>query len=134
MKYMRECVIIFGITLAGELLNLLLPLPVPAGVYGLFLLLILLCSGILKLADIEATGNFLLDIMPILFIPASAGLIESYDAIKVLLVPIVVISILSTITVMVVTGKVTEAMLRLTRKKSGPQDQKERQTEGGNRS
>ena len=87
MKYVRECVIIFGITLAGELLNLLLPLPVPAGVYGLFLLLLLLCSGILKLADIEATGNFLLDIMPILFIPASAGLIESYDAIKVILVP-----------------------------------------------
>lgn len=135
MKYMRECVIIFGITLAGELLNLLLPLPVPAGVYGLFLLLILLCSGILKLADIEATGNFLLDIMPILFIPASAGLIESYDAIKVILVPIVVISILSTIAVMVVTGKVTEAMLRLSRKKNRPQGQKkEHQTEGGHRS
>lgn len=134
MKYVRECVIIFGITLAGELLNLLLPLPVPAGVYGLFLLLLLLCSGILKLADIEATGNFLLDIMPILFIPASAGLIESYDAIKVILVPIVVISILSTIAVMVVTGKVTEAMLRLTRKKSRPQSQEENQTEGGHRS
>lgn len=134
MKYVRECVIIFGITLAGELLNLLLPLPVPAGVYGLFLLLLLLCSGILKLADIEATGNFLLDIMPILFIPASAGLIESYDAIKVILVPIVVISILSTIAVMVVTGKVTEAMLRLTRKKSRPQSQEEDQTEGGHRS
>lgn len=134
MKYVRECVIIFGITLAGELLNLLLPLPVPAGVYGLFLLLLLLCSGILKLADIEATGNFLLDIMPILFIPASAGLIESYDAIKVILVPIVVISILSTIAVMVVTGKVTEAMLRLTRKKTRPQGQEENQTEGGHRS
>lgn len=134
MKYVRECVIIFGITLAGELLNLLLPLPVPAGVYGLFLLLLLLCSGILKLADIEATGNFFLDIMPILFIPASAGLIESYDAIKVILVPIVVISILSTIAVMVVTGKVTEAMLRLTRKKSRPQGQEEDQTEGGHRS
>ena len=134
MKYVRECVIIFGITLAGELLNLLLPLPVPAGVYGLFLLLLLLCSGILKLADIEATGNFLLDIMPILFIPASAGLIESYDAIKVILVPIVVISILSTIAVMVVTGKVTEAMLRLARKKSRPQGQEENQTEGGHRS
>lgn len=134
MKYVRECVIIFGITLAGELLNLLLPLPVPAGVYGLFLLLLLLCRGILKLADIEATGNFLLDIMPILFIPASAGLIESYDAIKVILVPIVVISILSTIAVMVVTGKVTEAMLRLTRKKSRPQGQEEDQTEGGHRS
>ena len=66
MKLIKECAIIFGITLVCEGLNFLLPLPVPAGVYGLFLLLILLCSGILKLEDVEATGNFLLDIMPIL--------------------------------------------------------------------
>lgn len=62
MKYVKECLIIFGITLAGEVLNGILPLPVPAGVYGLFLLLFLLCRGILKLEDVEATGNFLLDI------------------------------------------------------------------------
>ncbi len=127
MKYVRECVIIFGITLAGELLNLLLPLPVPAGVYGLFLLLTFLCSGILKLKDIEATGNFLLDIMPILFIPASVGLIESFDAIKVILVPIVVISVLSTVAVMVVTGKVTEAMLFF----GGKKKRTENRSEGG---
>ena len=36
MKYVKECLIIFGITLAGEVLNGILPLPVPAGVYGLF--------------------------------------------------------------------------------------------------
>lgn len=113
MKYVRECLIIFGITLAGELLNLLLPLPIPAGVYGLFLLLILLCSGILKLESVETTGNFLLDIMPLLFIPASAGLIESYETIKAILVPLTVICIVSTIVVMTVTGKVTELMLRL---------------------
>lgn len=119
MKYVRECVILFGITLAGELLNLLLPLPVPAGVYGLFLLLILLCGGIVKLGDIEATGNFLLDIMPVLFIPASVGLIESFDAIRVILAPIVIISVVSTIVVMVVTGKAAEAMLRFTGRKKG---------------
>ena len=79
MKYVKESAIIFGITMIGEFLNELLPLPVPAGVYGLFLLLLLLCTGLLKLKDIEATGNFLLDIMPILFIPASVGLIESYE-------------------------------------------------------
>lgn len=113
MKYVRECLIIFGITLAGELLNLILPLPIPAGVYGLFLLLILLCSGILKLESVETAGNFLLDIMPVLFIPASAGLIESYETIKAILVPLTVICIVSTIVVMTVTGKVTEFMLCL---------------------
>ena len=39
MKYVKQIGIILGITLAGECLNQFLPLPVPAGVYGLFLLL-----------------------------------------------------------------------------------------------
>ena len=82
MKYIKESAIIFGITMIGEFLNKLLPLPVPAGVYGLFLLLLLLCTKVMKLEDIEATGNFLLDTMPIMFIPASVGLIDSYDAMK----------------------------------------------------
>ena len=69
MKYVKEMVIIFGITLAGEVLNQLIPLPVPAGVYGLFLLLGLLCSGIVLLPDVEHVGGLLLDLMPLMFIP-----------------------------------------------------------------
>ncbi len=111
MKYVKEAAILFGITLAGEGLNHVLPLPVPSGVYGLFLLLVLLCTGILKLSDIEATGNFLLDIMPILFIPASVGLLESYTDMKAFLLPLVVICLVSTLAVMVVTGKVAEWMM-----------------------
>lgn len=122
MKYVKEGAIIFGITLVGEGLNHFLPLPVPAGVYGLFLLLVFLCTGILKLSDIEATGNFLLDIMPVLFIPASVGLLESYADMKAFLVPLVVICIVSTLVVMVVTGKVAEWVMgdgRRKRQKSG---------------
>ena len=39
MKYLKEFAVILGITLAGEWMNHVLPLPVPAGVYGLFLML-----------------------------------------------------------------------------------------------
>lgn len=54
MKYVKEIVIIFGITMVGELLNKFIPLPVPAGVYGLFILLGLVCAaGIIKLSDVE---------------------------------------------------------------------------------
>ena len=111
MKYIRECFIIFGLTLAGEFLNKLLPLPVPAGVYGLYLLLVLLCVGILKLEQVEATGNFLLDIMPVMFVPASVGLLESMGDLQAILVPVVVISMVSTVIVMAVTGIVAEKML-----------------------
>ena len=111
MKLIKECAIIFGITLVGEGLNFLLPLPVPAGVYGLFLLLFLLCSGIFKLEDVEATGNFLLDIMPILFVPAAVGLMDSFGLMKDILVPLIVIVVVSTIVVMVVTGKAAELVM-----------------------
>lgn len=112
MRYIKESAILFGITLAGELLNKALPLPVPSGVYGLFLLLLLLVSGRLKLEQVEHVGGFLLEIMPILFVPASVGLMESYGAMREILIPIVVISLVSTVVVMVVTGKTAELMMK----------------------
>mgnify|MGYP002231230535 CR=1 FL=1 len=75
-------VIIFGITMVGELLNKFIPLPVPAGVYGLFILLGGLCSGIIKLSDVEVTGNLLLDLMPVMFIPAAVGIIDKIEELK----------------------------------------------------
>ena len=56
MKYVKEIVIIFGITMVGELLNMFIPLPVPAGVYGLFILLGGLCTKAISLSDVEVTG------------------------------------------------------------------------------
>ena len=79
MKYVKEAGIIFGMSAAGEILNQLLPFPVPAGVYGLFLLLICLVAGIVKLEWLETTGNWLLDAMPIMFVPP---VWESWRALK----------------------------------------------------
>ena len=100
MKYLKEIAIIFGITMTGELLNQWIPFPVPAGVYGLFILLGLLCSGAVKLQDVQATGNLLLDLMPLMFI----------------LVPFFVITVVSTLVVMTVTGKSAEWIIRRQKK------------------
>lgn len=113
LKYLKEVAIIFGITMVGELLNKVIPLPVPAGVYGLFLLLGLLCGGVVKLSDICCTGELLLDLMPLMFIPAAVGLIERVEELKVILVPFLVITMVSTLFVMAVTGKMTEFVLKL---------------------
>lgn len=112
LKYIREIVIIFGITMTGEILNAVLPLPVPAGVYGLFILLGLLCSGFIKLPDVSTVGGLLLDLMPLMFIPAATGLINQVDELKAVLFPVVVISVVSTLFVMTVTGKMTELVLK----------------------
>lgn len=116
MKYVKQSCVIFGITMMGELLNALLPLPVPAGVYGLFLLLVGLCMGVIKLEQVEETGNFLLDTMPLMFIPVIVSLMENYDILKAVAVPVIVISVVSTIVVMAVTGKITELLIHVMKK------------------
>lgn len=108
MKYMKEIVIIFGITMIGELLNTFVPLPIPAGVYGLFILLIALCTGLVKLEDVETTGNLLLDVMPFMFVPAGVALIERAEELRQILVPFFAITFVSTLFVMTVTGKSVE--------------------------
>lgn len=112
MRYLKEVAIIFGITVVGEFLNYLLPLPVPAGVYGLFILLSLLCAGAVKVEDVSCIGAFFLDIMPLLFIPAGVGLINSVDEMKGILIPLTVITALSTVFVMGVTGVVAQKIIR----------------------
>lgn len=116
MKFLKEIAIIFGVSMVGELLNTVVPLPVPAGVYGLFLLLGLLCTKIIKLEDVSATGNLLLDLMPVMFVPAAVGLLEKYTELTAILIPFLLISVLSTLIVMAVTGKMTEWILHRQKK------------------
>ena len=52
---------------------MVLPLPVPASVYGLVLLLAALTAGIVKLEQVKETGTYLTGIFPLLFVPAAAG-------------------------------------------------------------
>ena len=111
MKYIKQRAVILGITWVGEWMSETLPLPVPAGVYGLFLMLILFCTGVLRVEQVEEAGNFLLDIMPVLFVPAAVGLMESYEQIQRVLAPMMVICVVSTIVVMVVTGKVADGIM-----------------------
>ena len=78
MRYLRQFLWIIGFTLAGEALHALLPLPVPAAVWGLVLLFIALESGKLELSSVEDCGQFMLGIMPVLFIAPAVGLMDSW--------------------------------------------------------
>ena len=66
--YLTQSAWIFGFTLLGEALQRLLPLPIPAAVYGLVLLFAALCLKIVKVEQINKVSNFLLTILPILFV------------------------------------------------------------------
>ncbi|MGI6093916.1 MAG: CidA/LrgA family protein [Lachnospiraceae bacterium] len=119
MKYVKQMSIIGGITFAGELLKYFLPFPVPASVYGMVLLFLCLCTKLVKEEQIKETADFLLLIMPIMFIDPCVGMIENYGYISDSLWEFVCIVVITTIVIMVVTGLVTQSAIYLQRKKSG---------------
>ena len=108
MKYIREFGIIIVISLIGELLNYLIPLPIPSSIYGLVIMFLCLHFKIVKVADVKKTAVFLIEIMPLMFIPAAVGIIESWDIIKPNVIAYAIITIVSTVLVMAVAGRVTQ--------------------------
>ena len=108
MKFLRQFMIILLLSFLGEVLKMFIPLPIPASVYGLVLMLVCLMTGVLKTSQVKDAAFFLIEIMPVMFIPAAAGLIDSWKVLQPLLLPILVITVVITVFVMVITGKVTQ--------------------------
>lgn len=112
MIYLKQFMIISLIALAGELLSFLIPLPIPASIYGIAILHALLISGRLRVESVKEVSSFLIAIMPVMFIPAAAGLLESFSLLSGNLLAYIVILVLSTLAVMAVSGRVTQHVIR----------------------
>ena len=117
MKYLRQFCIILLISALGEGLHIFIPLPIPASVYGLVLMLGALTSGILKMEQVEDAADFLVEIMPVMFVPAVVELLEAWGDLQHIWIPVVVITVLTTVIVMVITGRSTQFVIRKDRRK-----------------
>ena len=112
MKYLKQFGIILVLSFIGELLNHALPLPVPASIYGIILMFVCLKSGFLPLSEVEETGRFLIEIMPLMFIPAAVGLLEAWNIIHSVWIQYLIVTAVSTVSVMAVSGRATQYMIR----------------------
>ncbi len=149
MKYVRQLLIILFVSFLGELLKSIIPLSIPASIYGMVLLFLALelkilkvsdiketnriiksCLTyfmiflflalelkILKVSDIKETSNFLIEIMPLMFVPAGVGLLDSWGALQPIWIQVVVITLISTVIVMGVSGSITQFVIRKGKKK-----------------
>ena len=117
MKYPKQFVIILAVTCAGEIIRQFVPLPIPGSIYGLVLMFVFLCAKVIRLEDVKDTALFLIEIMPVMFIPAAAGLIESWGELKPILIQTIVILVVTTVIVMAVTGKTAMFMIRREQRK-----------------
>ena len=112
MKYLKQFLIILVISYAGELLKYVLPLPIPASIYGMVILLVGLLTGWIALDADKDVGKFLIEIMPVMFIPAGVGLMSSWGILKPLILPVSIITVVTIVTVMAATGKVSQWVIR----------------------
>lgn len=117
MKYFKQFGIIAGVSFVGELLYAALPFPIPASVYGLVLMVILLTTKMVKLEMIEETADFMISMMGIFFIPSSVGLMNSFGVMRGSVVQLLLMCAISTVVVMVVTGLVAQIIITIKQKK-----------------
>ena len=112
MKYVSQFLIILGFTFAGEALQRLLPLPIPASVWGLVLLFAALCLGLVKLEQVKEAGGFLTSILPILFVAPTVGIVEYWGLIGSNLLPIVLILLATTVLTFGITGRIVQHLAK----------------------
>lgn len=117
MKHLKQIAIILAVSFAGEALHSLIPLPMPGSIYGLLLMLALLMTGVVKIHEVKAVGDWLITLMPIMFVAPTAGLISGFDSYRGFIIPIIVIVLVTTPLTMVVTGKTVEGLMRVEERK-----------------
>lgn len=118
MKYIKQFGVIAGVSFVGELLNALLPFPIPASVYGLVLMVVLLMTKIVKLEMIEDTADYLISVMPMFFLPSSVSLMVNLDVMKGNIFKLFLMCLVSTAVVTAVTGLVAQGVIKVIGKKS----------------
>ena len=119
LKLFKQFTIIIFLSFLGEILHALIPFPIPASIYGIILLFFLLERKALRIDDVREVSDFLIFIMPLLFIPPAVGLIDVWNELRASLTAYATIIIAVTLIVMVSTGRITQWFL---------QNQKEKET------
>ena len=75
---------------------------------------ICLKTGLIPLEEVDETGRFLIEIMPLMFIPAAVGLLEAWNIIQSVWLQYLAVTAVSTVFVMAVAGRATQYMIRRT--------------------
>ena len=116
MKYIKQFMIIMIIAFMGECIKEVLPFKIPASVYGLAIMLIGLMSGIIKLEAVKETAEFFVAVLPVMFVAPSVGLLSAWPQLKSVVLPFCIIAVVSTFIVMIVTGRVSQLVIRISKR------------------
>ena len=94
--------------LIGTLLKMVIPIPIPATVYGMIVLFILLKLKTIKVEQVEPISSKLLANLAFLFVPAGVGMINEFDNLKGHVIVVCAIIFISNFLTLFVTGHVVQ--------------------------
>jgi holin-like protein len=109
---LKQFSIILSIYFLGELIQKFSGLPVPGNVIGMLILFFGLSTGIIKLNMIGKISDFLLENLAFFFLPAGVSLIACFALLEGKWTAILVVSLISTVITLAVTGLTVELVKR----------------------
>ncbi|MDR2305943.1 MAG: CidA/LrgA family protein [Paucimonas sp.] len=112
LRLLAELTVLFSLFLIGGRLAAWLAWPIPGGVMGLALLLVLFASGVLKPAMLQLGAGWLMAEMLLFFIPALMSLLDYGSLLRSEGWRILLVIAASTLLVMVVTAVTVELVCR----------------------
>ena len=112
MKFLHQMLLILLFSFLGELLHSLIPVPIPASIYGMVLLFLALSLKIIKPEQVKDAGNFLVTFLPVLFVAPIVSLLDFWDVISPNVLGIACVIIFSTLVCFIVSGLVTERIVK----------------------
>lgn len=105
--------LILTLWLAGQSLVRWSGLPIPAGIIGMILALVLLASGWLAPASLRQGANWLIAEMLLFFVPAVLAILDHREFLGIVGLKLLAAILMGTILVMVVTAVSVEVCFRL---------------------
>ena len=112
LQYLKQIALILVFSFLGEVCRAVIPLPIPASIYGMVLLFAALSLKIVKSAQVKDAGGFLTSALPVLFVAPAVNLIDCWDQMRKAIVPLVVIVLVSTVLTFGVSGVVTKWFMK----------------------
>ena len=109
--FFQQALTLAVILFISKIIEAVMPIPMPASVIGLVLLFIALCTGIVKLEQVESVGTALTNNISFLFVPAGISVINSLPILSKSPILLILLIIISTIFLLVCTGYASQLLV-----------------------
>ena len=111
----RQFFIIFGCLAIGEFIVWLTGIKLPSSIIGMLALTALLKFNIVELSWVQKLSEFLISNLGFFFVPPGVAIMLYLDLIQKEFIPIIMATVISTISVFIATGQAHQLVIKIER-------------------